>query len=272
MNKTVLINFIILTSFIFSQCDNYNETQCSNDNNCEWVENIEWGSCSDLNPYMNNGVSYCNDTSTSTDQCYTYTCYGGGYGQWNVCCDGLDYEIDNSYCQEIEMPECSELDQNTCNHPSYGEGCEWIEGDTDCESIDSEFSCNSNSCEWIEDVDYGSCANFSYNQCSSISDCDWVYGCIQWGSWYSWICYDYGYECEGSYQIDNSYCDGESGYCEESWDIIGDLNFDGTINIQDVIQVIELILNQEYNNIGDMNNDEIINVSDVIQIINIILN
>jgi len=54
--------------------------------------------------------------------------------------------------------------------------------------------------------------------------------------------------------------------------MLGDLNFDGAINIQDVIQVIELILNQEYSNIGDMNNDEIINVSDVIQIINIILN
>ena len=261
MNKTVLINFIILTNLIFSQCDSYNDTQCSNDDNCEWVEDFNNYSCSGF----------------SQNQCYQYDgcdwtlSYGGSYGEWSHSCSG-SYQIDDSYCQEIEMPECSELDQNTCNHPSYGEGCEWIEGDTDCENINSEFSCNSNSCDWIEDVDSGSCINLSYDQCSNISECDWVYGCIQWGSWYSWLCYDYGYECEGTYQIDNSYCDGENGYCEESWDMLGDLNFDGTINIQDVIQIIELILNQQYNVLADMNYDNTVNVADVIQIINIILN
>ena len=37
----------------------------------EWIEDIEWGSCSQLNPSMSNGVTYCNDSSTNTDQCYT---------------------------------------------------------------------------------------------------------------------------------------------------------------------------------------------------------
>ena len=162
MNKRVLIIFIILTSFIFSQCDNYSQNQCSSDDSCEWVENIDSGFCSDFdyNSELCNSINQCDWTSYEIDcgtatgysDCdisagcsyswLTYTCSG-----WTTVsdCSGGYYEIDNGYCQEIEMSECSELDQNTCNHPLYGEGCEWMEGDTDCESINSEFSCNSNS-------------------------------------------------------------------------------------------------------------------------------
>ena len=94
------------------ECSEMNQTVCSSSDDCEWIENMEWSSCSDLNPYMNNGVSYCNDTSTSTDQCYTYTCYGGGYGQWNVCCDGPDYLIDNSFCEETQY-QLGDLNQDS---------------------------------------------------------------------------------------------------------------------------------------------------------------
>ena len=44
------------------------------------------------------------------------------------------------------------------------------------------------------------------------------------------------------------------------------------INILDVIQVVNLILNDEYEQNGDLNQDEVINVLDVIQLVNIILN
>ena len=52
---------------------------------------------------------------------------------------------------------------------------------------------------------------------------------------------------------------------------IGDINGDETINILDVIQAINLILLNEYDQIGDLNDDETLNVLDVIQLINIIL-
>ena len=52
----------------------------------------------------------------------------------------------------------------------------------------------------------------------------------------------------------------------------GDINEDGDINIQDVILLVNLILNNEYNDLADMNVDNIVNVIDVIQLINIILN
>tara|TARA_B100001123_G_scaffold361218_1_gene417671 strand:- start:201 stop:527 length:327 start_codon:yes stop_codon:yes gene_type:complete len=65
---------------------------------------------------MNNGVSYCNDPSTNTDQCYTYTCYGGYYGQWNTCCGGGDYLIaNNSYCEEVSFIPGDANGDNTLN-------------------------------------------------------------------------------------------------------------------------------------------------------------
>ena len=52
---------------------------------------------------------------------------------------------------------------------------------------------------------------------------------------------------------------------------VGDVNEDTLVNIQDVILVINLILNDEFNLIADINLDSIVNVLDVIQLVNIIL-
>ena len=149
--------FVILISNIYAQCDDYNEFNCSNDDSCEWIEDIDWGSCEDLDPIWNVAF-FCDDPSTNLDNCYTYTCYGGGYGQWSTCCGGDPYIIsDNSYCEDIP------------------------------------------------------------------------------------------YE-------------------------LGDVNQDGIINIQDVVLVINLILNGEFNLAVDMNLDDNVDVLDVIQLVNIILN
>jgi polyhydroxybutyrate depolymerase len=52
----------------------------------------------------------------------------------------------------------------------------------------------------------------------------------------------------------------------------GDLNEDNLINIQDVIIVINLILDSEFNLAADINSDSTVDVLDVIQLVNIILN
>ena len=52
----------------------------------------------------------------------------------------------------------------------------------------------------------------------------------------------------------------------------GDINEDALVNIQDVILVINLILNDEFNSLADINLDSTVNVLDVIQLVNIILN
>ena len=69
----------------------------------------------------------------------------------------------------------------------------------------------------------------------------------------------------GTFQDDNSYCD-------EIDFLIGDINLDHTINIQDVLVLINLILSNESGHNADINDDGILNVIDVIELVNIILN
>ena len=67
------------------------------------------------------------------------------------------------------------------------------------------------------------------------------------------------------------------GNCEseiiglENDELLGDLNGDLIINIQDIIIIVNLVLNNEYNAYADINLDGIINILDIIQITNIIL-
>ena len=61
-----------------------------------------------------------------------------------------------------------------------------------------------------------------------------------------------------------------SDVCEEG--ILGDINSDGIINVLDVVMIVNIVLNNGYNELADLNNDSIINVLDIVQVINIILN
>ena len=58
---------------------------------------------------------------------------------------------------------------------------------------------------------------------------------------------------------------------ESHW-IIGDVNIDQTINIQDIVLLVNYILTSTYNSSADLNNDEITNIQDVIIVVNLILN
>jgi len=54
-------------------------------------------------------------------------------------------------------------------------------------------------------------------------------------------------------------------------ELVGDVNNDGVLNILDIIALVNLILNGQYDWIGDINSDELINILDVIQLANLIL-
>jgi len=64
------------------------------------------------------------------------------------------------------------------------------------------------------------------------------------------------------------------GLLEEHYEqaVPGDVNSDTLVNVQDIILVVGMILNAEYNDSADLNSDGIINVLDVVQVVNIILN
>ena len=51
----------------------------------------------------------------------------------------------------------------------------------------------------------------------------------------------------------------------------GDVNGDGSVNISDISEVIELILGGKYTTNGDVNGDGSVNISDINALIGIIL-
>ena len=77
--------------------------------------------------------------------------------------------------------------------------------------------------------------------------------------------------CEELQQVPNS----SSLYlnnidCEQT--ASGDINGDSTVNIQDVILMINLILSGSFDFYADMNYDNTVDVLDVVQLVNLILN
>ena len=135
------------------------------------------------------------------------------------------------------MPECSEMSENQC--------------------------ANSEDCEWMADVEYMNCNDFSGStSCESYSEygCSWEFS---WGGWQN-----YGSSCVGgSFQVDNSSCQ-EIQMPEYD---LGDVNYDGNINVIDVVDLVAIVLNAEYISIGDMNNDGSINVVDIVSLVDLVL-
>ena len=54
--------------------------------------------------------------------------------------------------------------------------------------------------------------------------------------------------------------------------IIGDVNGDSVINVQDIVLTVNLVMGGQYNSAADLNSDGVTNVLDIVQIVNIILN
>ena len=133
------------------------------------------------------------------------------------------------YNQEIQMNECSEMNETVCN--------------------------NNDNCEWVEDFQTENCYGIAWNE----QDCEEVDGCNWWISNY------YGTSnCTGSYQVDNSYCeevsyipgdtngDGNLNVSDivlivdlilySQYDEYSDINQDGILNIIDIVELVNLIL------------------------------
>ncbi len=52
----------------------------------------------------------------------------------------------------------------------------------------------------------------------------------------------------------------------------GDINDDGILNILDIVSLINLVLENQYENIADLNDDGILNILDIVILVNLILN
>ena len=224
--KYLVFSCFIILSFCYSQCDDLLESHCTINSDCEWVEDTYYESCSNLDSDSCTQA----DCNWYCDSTYTWLCY----------CTGGNYEIDNSYCQEIEVLECSEMNQL---------GCVYDE-----------------SCEWVEYIDTGSCSSLSLSVCDLPQYGSCYSDCTNWGDYYNGMfCYGTMYCTGGSYQSDNS-------YCEEVSFLPGDTNGDGSLNVSDIVLMVDLILHSEYHAYSDMNQDGILNVIDIVELVTIILN
>ena len=54
--------------------------------------------------------------------------------------------------------------------------------------------------------------------------------------------------------------------------ILGDINADSIVNIQDIILMVNMVLSNEFDSSADLNSDGITNILDIIQLVNMILN
>ena len=156
---------------------------------------------------------------------------------WEETCVGT-YEIDESYCDETIMMDCTlsggenvvngwtgyDTGDNWCNSCLCENGmlsCTELDCGTDCEvDLDNDGICDEiDNCigTWIENITTGSCSNFD-DQASCIE-----VGC-SWTNEYTgvWLWEDVcGYQGSGTYEIDDSYCNELSGEC------ISDIDEDG---------------------------------------------
>ena len=166
-----------------------------------------------------------------------------------------------------------------------------------------------NECFDLSEIDFGDCemylgVGWDGFQCIAISGCDWIVDGIDYSEYF----YDASFDClqncrceDGEFNNDDPCnpmecingqwfqividcaeemgvpCDGglyippPEGVCCSECVSFGDLNNDSLINILDVIEIISLILNNQYDEIVDLNYDGVINVLDVIEIIQLIL-
>ena len=229
--KYFLIIISLLGGLIQAQCDDLLESQCTSSSDCEWI-------ITDTENY--NCANFGNQSN-----CENYSDYGcswefswGGWQNYGSSCVGGSFSVISGICESIEILECSEMNESECS--------------------------NDGGCEWIEDIEIINCSTLSTSGWGPGS-CEYYYpdcyNYLDYGGWYgSWTT-----ECGGgTAQIDNS-------YCEEVSFIPGDMNDDGSLNISDIVIMVDLILNLEFYDYSDMNQDGILNIMDIIELVNRIL-
>ena len=74
--------------------------------------------------------------------------------------------------------------------------------------------------------------------------------------------------------VNNSLKNYIRGILEEHYEqsILGDINGDSLVNIQDVILLVNIVLSGQTDSTSDINFDGMVNILDIVQIVNIILN
>jgi len=183
-----------------------------------------------------------------------------------TCCDGLLYPTG---CCSDNCDEPIEDVDNICGSECDSNlACPGVL--TCCDGLLYPTGCCSNNCdEPIEDF-YNICSEpvcedgefDNTNPCNPMECFD--------GQWFEIVidCAEQmGVPCDGGI-----YVDPPEGECCSTCIQYGDSNSDGSLNVLDVVSLVNLALSNQYNELLDMNNDSVLNVLDVVQLIDSILN
>ena len=254
--------------------DQVTQDNCELDENCQWIEDIEWDHCGNYNN--------SNSCSNAHPDCYWDLCYGGNYGDWYHCCRGGSFQNDNSYCDELNAAYARFAFGNITSNMM--EIIYFSESDIGGFQFNLEDETNLIT---ITDVNGGLSEEVGFtlsfnNETGIIIGFSFEGETIPEGTGLLTNIY-YTYNESGSADLcmtdiivsdPNGQSLTTAGDCIQiSGGVLGDLNSDNTINISDVIILVNLIISDEPidSNMADINQDESINVLDVIELVNIIL-
>jgi hypothetical protein len=191
-----------------------------------------------------------------------------------------DYNyIDNDCSQIQDCCEAEEIANNNCG----GLGCYIPQCTENCDWEPMQCWSSTGYC-WCVDENGIEIEGTSIPSWEGLPDCEEHHECIDgevnnenpcnpmecWGGqWYEIIIdcpENMGFPCEGGLYIPPN----EEECCSECI-LFGDINYDYSINILDVVEIVQLVLAGGYNQIVDINYDGTINILDIIEIIQIIL-
>jgi len=176
--------------------------------------------------------------------------------------------------------EAAEIAEDNCG----GVGCYIPECTEDCEWVPMQCWSSTGYC-WCVDQDGNEIEGTSTPPWQGQPDCQEFEECIDgevnndnpcnpmecWnGEWIEIVidcAEDFGIPCEGGLYIPPP----EDQCCSDCISF-GDINYDGSVDVLDAIEVVNLILNGQHNDIVDMNFDGEVNVLDIVEIIYTIIN
>jgi len=143
----------------------------------------------------------------------------------------------------------------------YGWDCTGCECSYDNNTICGDGSCNSD--ENFENCEVD-CTENGCNTSNQVDDCSDEDCCSS-----SWIGDGYA-DCEdpNNFGCDLSCYNNDGGDCPGS---PGDMNGDNILNVLDVVLMINIVLNNEYDLIADINEDDVVNILDVVILVNILI-
>ncbi len=260
---------------------------------CLDVGNIDFGLC-----FMYLGMAVVNGTCQGVSGCGWEVVgidYYNAFHQDNGCEENC--LNDSMSCQDIESNYELLLSDN------YSD-CEF---DNDCQTVWGDCGVGLGGCHYSVNENYSSdevsdlvdtwidndcmqwvcdCMDLPNAVCQD-SECNLAYcydenpvGCFSSGCDEGYICVDNPNNCVPS----SCFCDDSTFFgswiCTEDCgggtcviSLFGDVNYDGLLNVSDIVIIVNMILgNMEINISGDISGDDVVDIIDVVMIINDILN